>query len=146
MFCSQPKAKELLHEIMMAENRAAAKKDLDFFEKSYDEKYRKAVECLVKDWKVLTNYFDFPASHWIHLRTTNPIESSFATVKLRTKVTKGAGSKIAAEMMTFKLLKECEKKWRKITAPHEIKNLLEGLDYKDGIMIPRNSHHEIAAS
>lgn len=143
---SQPKAKELLHEMMKAEDRASAKKDLDFFEKSYSEKYPKAVECLVKDWKVLTNYFDFPASHWIHLRTTNPIESSFATVKLRTKVTKGAGSKIAAEMMTFKLLKECEKKWRKITAPHEIKNLLEGLDYKDGIMVPHKSHHEIAAS
>lgn len=98
---SQPKAKELLHEMMKAENKAAAKKDLDFFEKSYAEKYPKAVECLVKDWKVLTNYFDFPASHWLHLRTTNPIESSFATVKLRTKVTKGAGSKLAAEMMTF---------------------------------------------
>ncbi len=90
-------------------SKVAAKKDLDFFEKSYGEKYPKAVECLTKDWKVLTNYFDFPASHWIHLRTTNPIESSFATVKLRTKVTKGAGSKAAAEVMTFKLLKECEK-------------------------------------
>lgn len=141
----QPKAKELLHEIMKAENKVAAKKDLDFFEKSYAEKYPKAVECLVKDWKVLTNYFDFPASHWIHLRTTNPIESSFATVKLRTKVTKGAGSKLAAEMMTFKLLKECEKKWRKINGVAEIKYLLEGLDYKDGIMVPRNSHHETAA-
>ena len=71
---------------------------------------------------------------------------SFATVKLRTKVTKGAGSKLAAEMMTFKLLKECEKKWRKINGVAEIKNLLEGLAYEDGIMLPSKTHHETAAS
>ena len=141
----QPKAKELLHEMMRAETKIAAEKDRDLFEKLYSEKYPKAVDCLIKNWSVLTTYFDFPAAHWLHLRTTNPIESSFATVKLRTKVTKGAGSKNTAEVMTFKLLKECEKRWRKINLPGEIQNLLRGLAYKDGVVVPDPSHHEAVA-
>lgn len=141
----QPRAKELLHEMMRAETKATAEKERDLFEKLYSEKYPKAVDCLVKNWSVLTTYFDFPAAHWVHLRTTNPIESSFATVKLRTKVTKGAGSKETAEVMTFKLLKECEKRWRKINLPGEIKNLLAGLAFKDGVVVPDPSHHEAVA-
>jgi putative transposase len=100
---------------------------------------------LVENWSVLTTYFDFPAGHWLHLRTTNPIESSFATVKLRTKITKGAGSKQTAELMTFKLLKECEKRWNKINFPIELKNLLAGLAYKDGVVVGDPSHHEAVA-
>ena len=141
----QPKAKELLHEMMRAETRATAEKDRDQFVALYSEKYPKAVDCLVKSWSVLTTYFDFPAGHWLHLRTTNPIESSFATVKLRTKITKGAGSKLTAEVMTFKLLKECEKRWRKINIPAEIQNLLSGLAYKDGVVVRDPSHHEAVA-
>lgn len=141
----QPKAKELLHEMMRAESKTSAEKERDEFAKLHQEKYPKAVDCLTKNWKELTAYFDFPGAHWLHLRTTNPIESSFATVKLRTKVTKGAGSKHTAEVMTFKLLKECEKKWRKINAPEEIKNLLAGLAYKDGVVIRTDSHHEAVA-
>jgi putative transposase len=141
----QPKAKELLHEMMRADTKADAEKERDQFEKLFSEKYPKAVECLVKNWMQLTTYFDFPASHWLHLRTTNPIESSFATVKLRTRVTKGAGSKATAEVMAFKLLKECEKNWRKINRPEEIKNLIEGLAFKDGVMVPGPSHNEAAA-
>jgi putative transposase len=141
----QPKAKELLHEMMRAETKASAEKERDLFETLYSEKYPKAVDCLVKNWSMLTTYFDFPAAHWLHLRTTNPIESSFATVKLRTKVTKGAGSKDTAEVMTFKLLKECEKRWRKINLPVEIQNLLRGLAYKDGVVVPDPSHHEAVA-
>lgn len=141
----QPKAKELLHEMMRAETKASAEKECDLFAKLYSEKYPKAVDCLVKNWSVLTTYFDFPAAHWLHLRTTNPIESSFATVKLRTKVTKGAGSKDTAEVMTFKLLKECEKRWRKINLPGEIQNLLRGLAFKDGVVVPEPSHHEAVA-
>jgi transposase-like protein len=141
----QSKAKEILHDMMRAETKADAEKDRDQFEKLYSEKYPKAVDCLVKNWSALTTFFNFPAAHWVHLRTTNPIESSFATVKLRTKVTKGAGSKTTAEVMTFKLLKECEKKWRKINQPEEIKNILAGLAYKDGVVIPDPSHHEAVA-
>lgn len=141
----QPKAKELLHEMMRAESKADAEKERDQFEKLYQEKYPKAVDCLLKNWKELTAYFDFPGAHWLHLRTTNPIESSFATVKLRTRATRGSGSKQTAEVMTFKLLKECEKKWRKINAPEEIRNLLAGLAYKDGVVIRTDSHHEAVA-
>lgn len=141
----QPKAKELLHEMMRADTKENAEKDLKNFEKLYGEKYPKAVECLTKNWKQLTTYFNFPASHWVHLRTTNPIESAFATVKLRTRVTKGAGSKKSAEAMAFKLLLECEKKWKVINGAKEIKNLLEGLEYKDGVVVATQTHHEVAA-
>lgn len=140
----QPKAKEMLHEMMRAETQAASEKERVQFEKLFSEKYPKAVDCLAKDWPRLVTYFDFPASHWLHLRTTNPIESSFATVKLRTRVTKGAGSKETAETMAFKLLRECEKTWRKINGANEIQNLLDGLEYRDGVVTPRESHHEAA--
>lgn len=142
----QAKAKESLHQMMKADNLIDAERERAEFEKLFADKHPKAVECLTKNWMELTTFFDFPAAHWPHLRTTNPIESSFSTVKLRTKVTRGAGSKQTAEVMAFKLLMECEKKWRSIRAPEEIKNLLAGLAYKDGVMLPRESHHEAAAS
>lgn len=124
----QSDAKSLLHEMMKAPTEADALKARQSFEKLFTERYPKAVECLVKSWKELTTFFHYPASHWIHLRTTNPIESSFATVKLRTKVTKGAGSKETAAVMAFKLLSECQKRWRKLKGHEEIKNLLKGLE------------------
>jgi putative transposase len=142
----QSDAKSLLHEMMKASTEADALKARQSFEKLFSEKYPKASDCLVKSWQELTTFFHYPASHWIHLRTTNPIESSFATVKLRTKVTKGAGSKETAAVMAFKLLSECQKRWRRLKGHEEIKNLLKGLEYKDGIMIAREKHHEAAAS
>jgi putative transposase len=96
-------------------------------------------------WPV-TTFFHYPALHWQHIRTTNPIESSFATVKLRTKVTKGAGSKETAAVMAFKLLSECQKWWRKLRGHEEFTNILKGLEYKDGVMITRAEYHEAAAS
>lgn len=142
----QSDAKSLLHEMMMASTEKDAKKSRESFEKLFADKYPKAVDCLTKHWPELTTFFNYPAMHWQHIRTTNPIESSFATVKLRTKVTKGAGSKQTAIVMAFKLLDECQKKWRKLRGYEEIKNLLNGLEYKDGIMIPQKQHHEAAAS
>lgn len=142
----QPDVKTLLHEMMRAATEADAEKSKERFEKLYLDKYPKAVECLTKNWSELTTFFHYPARHWQHIRTTNPIESSFATVKLRTKVTKGAGSKETASIMAFKLLKECQHKWRKLRGHEEFKNLLKGVEYKDGIMIPRTQHHEAAAS
>lgn len=142
----QADAKTLLHDMMNAKSESDAGKEKESFNKLFSATHPKAVECLEKSWKELTTFFHYPAAHWIHLRTTNPIESSFATVKLRTKVTKGAGNKTTASAMAFKLLTECQKKWRKITAPEEIQNLFKGLEYKDGIMIPtEESHHEAAA-
>jgi len=100
----QPRAKSLLHEMAEAPCRADARAALERFRSEFDAKYPKATEKLDRDWKHLTAFYDFPAEHWRHLRTTNPIESSFATVKLRTRVTKGAGSKKAALAMAYKLL------------------------------------------
>ncbi len=142
----QPDAKSLLHEMMKAPTEADALKARHSFEKLFGDKYPKATECLVKSWTELTTFFHYPAVHWTSLRTTNPIESSFATVKLRTKVTKGAGNKETAAAMAFKLLQECQKKWRRIRGEkQEIQNLLGGLAYRDGIVIPQLSHHEVAA-
>jgi len=142
----QPDAKKILHEMMKAPTEADALTARVSFEKLFDDKYPKATACLVKSWSELTTFFHYPAAHWLSLRTTNPIESSFATVKLRTKVTKGAGSKECATTMAFKLLQECQKKWRKIRGEkQEIQNLLGGLAYRDGIVVPQLSHHEAAA-
>ena len=118
----QSDAKSLLHEMMMASTEKDAKKSRESFEKLFADKYPKAVDCLTKHWPELTTFFNYPAMHWQHIRTTNPIESSFATVKLRTKVTKGAGSKQTAIVMAFKLLDECQKKWRKLRGYEEIGN------------------------
>ena len=142
----QSDAKSLLHEMMNAPTETVSLKARQYFEKLFSEKYPKATDCLIKDWSNLTTFFQYPASHWTHLRTTNPIESSFATVKLRTKVTKGAGSKETAAVMAFKLLSECQKRWRRLKGHEEIKNLLKGLEYKDGAMVPQKKHHETAAS
>ena len=117
------------------------------FEGLFADKYPKATECLIKSWSELTTFFRYPAAHWTSLRTTNPIESSFATVKLRTKVTKGAGSKETAAAMAFKLLQECQKRWRKLRGDQkEIQNLLMGLEYRDGVVVPQKSSQEAAAS
>ena len=112
----QPRAKTLLHEMTEAPTRADARKALERFRDEFDAKYPKAVAMLDKDWDALTAFYDFPAEHWRHLRTTNPIESSFATVKLRTKVTKGAGSKKAALAMAYQLLDAAQERWRRSTA------------------------------
>lgn len=142
----QPDAKRLLHEMMKAPTEADALSARVSFEKLFDDKYPKATACLVKSWSELTTFFHYPAAHWLSLRTTNPIESSFATVKLRTKVTKGAGNKETAAAMAFKLLQECQKRWRRIRGEQqEIQNLLNGLEYRDGIVVPQISHHEAAA-
>src|SRR3954468_1682877 len=108
----QPAAKKLLHEMMEAPSASAARQAREAFGSEFAAKYPKAMDKLDRDWQQLTAFYAFPAEHWRHLRTTNPIESSFATVKLRTKVTKGAGSKAAALGMAFKLLKSAEERWR----------------------------------
>ncbi len=132
----QPKAKQLLHEMMYAETEADALALRKNFESHFELKHEKAVVCLQKHWEELMTFYSFPAANWTSIRTTNPIESSFATVKLRTKVTKGAGNATTACTMAFKLLQQCEMKWRKVRGHKEIQNLLSGLEYKDGIMIP----------
>ena len=105
-------AKQKLHDIWMADTKQHAHEAFDLFVKTYEAKYPKAVECLAKDREALLTFYDFPAEHWIHLRTTNPIESTFATVRLRTKRTKGCGSRMACLTMVYKLMQSASKKWR----------------------------------
>ena len=128
----QPRAKDMLHEIMRAPDRHSALEDIERFSQEYQAKYSKAVETLTKDQDELLTFFDFPAEHWIHLRTTNPIESTFSTVKARTKKTKGAGSRKAGLAMAFKLLLAAEKRWRRISAPHLVALVQAGVKFSDG--------------
>ena len=131
----QPRAKGLLREIMYAETLSAAVIGKKKFEDSFFVKYPKATERLEKDWSELTAFFTLPALHWSHLRTTNAIESTFATVRLRTNVTRGAGSPVAATTMAFKLLLDAEKRWNRIRGYEEIKNVLNGVAYVNGVVI-----------
>jgi len=131
----QPRAKSLLHEMAEAPSRADARKALERFRDEFDAKYPKAVSKLDKDWEQLTAFYSFPAEHWRHLRTTNPIESSFATVKLRTKVTKGAGSKKAALAMAYKLLDAAQERWRRFNGHELVSDVLDGAKFKDGIKV-----------
>jgi len=129
---TQPRAKEMLHEIMYAPDRASAREDITRFSREFEAKYPKAVETLTQDQDRLLTFFDFPAEHWGHLRTTNPIESPFSTVKARTRRTKGAGSRKAGLAMAFKLLLAAEKRWRKLRAPHLVALVQAGVHFPDG--------------
>jgi putative transposase len=126
-------AKEKLHDIWMADTKQHADEAFDLFVKTYEAKYPKAVECLVKDRDVLLTFYDFPAEHWIHLRTTNPIESTFATVRLRTKRTKGSGSRTACLTMVYKLMQSASKKWRLLNGSELIPEVIQGIPFVDGI-------------
>jgi transposase-like protein len=128
----QPRAKDMLHEIMRAPDRQSALEDIERFSQEFEVKYPKAVDTLTKDQDELLTFFDFPAEHWIHLRTTNPVESSFSTVKARTRKTKGAGSRKAGLAMAFKLLLAAEKHWRRINAPHLVALVQAGVKFPDG--------------
>ena len=140
----QPRAKSLLHEMAEAPARADAKAALERFREEFDAKYPKAVAKLDRDWDALTAFFDFPAEHWRHLRTTNPIESSFATVKLRTRVTKGAGSKAAALGMAYKLLDAAQERWRRFNGHELVADVLDGVMFKDGIRVTEDDTHDPA--
>ncbi len=138
----QPRAKTMLHEIMEAPTRADAAAGLERFRSELDAKYPKAVAKLDKDWSALTAFYDFPAEHWRHLRTTNPIESSFATVKLRTRVTKGAGSKKAALAMAYKLLDAASERWRRFNGHELLADVLTDVKFKDGIKVTDDDTHD----
>ena len=129
----QPQAKESLHQIWMAEKRQDAEAAFDLFIKTYEAKYPKAAECLTKDRAELLAFYDFPAEHWLHLRTTNPIESTFATVRLRHRRTKGNGSRIACMTMVFKLMQSAQKRWRLLNGSNRLLDVIAGVQFKDGI-------------
>lgn len=129
----QPRAKEALHEIWMASTREDAYKAFARFGEMYGAKYPKAWECLEKDKEELLAFYDFPAEHWRHLRTTNPIESTFATIRLRHRKTKGSGSRKTSLVMMFKLAEAASKRWRRLNGHEHIISLLEGVKFVNGI-------------
>ena len=130
---SQPKAKGKLHEIYLAETKADAENAFDLFVKTYQAKYPKATECLSKDRDVLLRFYDFPAEHWIHIRTTNPIESTFATVRLRHSKTKGSGTRKACLTMVYKLMDSASKKWRALNGSELLPEVIAGAVFVDGV-------------
>lgn len=126
-------AKDHLHQIWMADTKAGAEKFFDLFVQTYKAKYASAAECLSKDREHLLAFYDFPAEHWLHLRTTNPIESVFATVRLRTAKTKGAGSRVACLSMVFKLVESAARHWRALNGSDLIPHVIAGVVFVDGI-------------
>jgi len=130
----QKRAKADLEQIWMAETKKNANAAFDRFLTKYGAKYPNAVKCLTKDREVLMTFYNFPAEQWIHLRTTNPIESTFATVRLRHRRTKGNGNRKACLSMVFKLVCAAEKKWRRLNGSEQLTKLVEGYKFVDGIM------------
>ncbi len=128
----QPAAKRLLHEIWMAATRADASAAFERFIKIYGAKWPRATACLEKDRAELLAFYDFPAEHWQHLRTSNPIESTFATVRLRTYRTKGPGSREAGLAMAFKLALKAQSRWRKLNGSAKLQDLIDGVVFVDG--------------
>ena len=128
----QPKAKQKIHDIYLAPTREQALVAYNSFFSLYGKKFPEACECLTKDKDVLFTFYDFPAEHWIHIRTTNPIESTFATVRLRTEKTKGCGTRLATLTMVFKLVLETKKTWKKIKGYRLIPQVIAGVTFIDG--------------
>ena len=129
----QAKAKAMLHDIWMAETQKSAEQAFDLFVTTFTATFPAATTCLAKDRGVLLTFYTFPAEHWMHIRTTNPIESTFATVRLRTKKTKGAGSRLACLTMVFKLALAAQKQWRTLNGAQLIVEVINGVPFVDGI-------------
>jgi len=141
----QPKAKRALQEIWMAETKTDALAAFDAFVETWGVKYDKAVECLIKDRDALLSFYDFPAEHWKHLRTTNVIESSFATVRHRTVRSKGCLSNKTALAMIFKLAEAAEKSWRRLNGHNQLPKIVLGIKFTDGIEVVRSQAQAAAA-
>jgi transposase-like protein len=136
-------ARKALAEIRDAPDRDHAQRAIEAFARDYGVKWSKAVVKITDDAEELLCFFDFPAEHWVHLKTSNPIESTFATVRLRTRVTKGPGSKTAGLAMAFKLLEAAQDRWRAVNGPHLVALVRAGARFDKGVMIERPN--EVAA-
>ena len=130
----QPYAKKLIHEMYLSPTKEKAFEAYHRFLSEYEAKYPKATDCLRKDEDVLFTFYDFPAEHWRHLRTTNPIESAFATVRHPTRQTKGCGSRLATLTMVFKLAMQAERHWRKLNGAELLDHVIRGVVFTDGVM------------
>ncbi len=134
---AHPGAKAALAEIYNAENKNHALKAAKAFKDLYGAKWPKATAKITEHLDVLLAFYDYPAEHWIHLRTTNPIESTFATVRLRQRVTKGPGSRAAGVAMAFKLIESAQARWRAVNAPHLVALVRAGAVFEKGILVER---------
>jgi len=132
-------AKAAIHEIYLAETRADANDGIDDFVRQFGDKYPKAAAKLTRNRDVLLTFYDYPAAHWVHLRTTNPIESTFATVRARTRVTKGAGNRRRGLVMAYKLLDAAQDRWRKVNSPELVAQVRDGIEFKDGNRVERRT-------
>ncbi|HRA27787.1 IS256 family transposase [Ornithinibacter sp.] len=142
---AQPNAKAALAEIWNGENRDHAEKAVKAFAADYGTKWPKAVAKITDDLDVLLAFYDYPAEHWIHLRTTNPIESTFATVRLRQRVTKGPGSRAAGIAMAFKLIESAQARWRAVNAPQLVALVRAGATFKNGVLVERDDDPAVAS-
>ena len=140
----QPKVKADLHEIWMAETRDEAHKAFDRTLKRFEAKYPKAMACLAKDRESLLAFYDYPAEHWVHIRTTNPIESTFATVRLRTKRSRNCGSRDTTLAMVFKLLQSAQKRWRRIKHSQKLELVVSNVKFQDGEQVTDQSDRTVA--
>ncbi|CAN5393052.1 hypothetical protein BH24ACT12_BH24ACT12_14980 [soil metagenome] len=134
---AQPDAKAALAEIWNAEDRDHAEEAAERFAAEYGAKWPKAAAKITGDLDVLLEFYDYPAEHWVHLRTTNPIESTFATVRLRQRVTKGPGSRAAGVAMAFKLIESAQARWRAVNAPHLVALVRTGARFEKGVLVER---------
>jgi len=141
----QGRAKSMIHDIYLAPSKEEADTAFDRFVDEFGLKYPKAAECLTKDRDNLLCFYDYPAEHWTHLRTTNAIESAFATVRLRTRKTKGCGSRIATLTMVFKLLLSAEKRWQRLRGYRKIEDVMNGVVFKDGVKVIEKPLEAVAA-
>jgi putative transposase len=135
----QPQAKQRLQAIWMAPDRQRAERAFDLFMATYEAKYPKAAECLAQDREELLTLYDFPAEHWGHLRTTNPIAFTFATVRLRTNKTRGCFSRTTMLAMVFKLWPSAAKRWHQLRAAHYLTEVVQGMVFKDGLRVEQNA-------
>jgi putative transposase len=135
----QPQAKQRLQAIWMAPDRQRAEIAFDLFIATYEAKYPKAAECLAQDREELLAFYDFPAEHWGHIRTTNPIESTFATVRLRTDKTRGCLSRVTMLAMVFKLYQSAAKRWHRLRAAHYLPEVMHGILFKDGLRVKQDA-------
>ncbi len=143
---AQAGARRALAEVRDAEDREHAEKAAKAFADAYGAKFPKAAAKLTDDLEPLLAFYDFPAEHWIHLKTTNPIESTFATVRLRTKVTKGPGSRAAGLAMAFKLIEAAERRWRAVNGPHLVALVRAGARFEKGVIVERDQQDQEAAA
>jgi putative transposase len=135
----QPQAKQRLQAIWLAPDRQRAELAFDLFIATYEAKYPKAAECLAQDREELLVFYNFPAEHWGHIRTTNPIESTFATVRLRTDKTRGCLSRVTMLAMVFKLYQSAAKRWHRLRAAHYLPEVMQGMAFKDGLRVEQDA-------